>query len=353
MSKSAITTAQPAAGPTADAQVTYDRIMQTAMGFWSSKVLLSAVELGVFGALSAGPLDAAALRRRLELHERSACDFFDALVAQGLLRRDHAGNYSNSPEAARFLDPAQPDYIGGVIEMFNARLYGFWGSLTEGLRSGEPQNEAKRGGDLFESLYTDPARLEGFLRAMTGVSTPVADALSKSFPWRSVASVADIGAAQGCVPVRLARAHPHLKVAGFDLPQVGPIFTRFVAAHGVSDRVRFIPGNFFKDELPTADVLIMGLILHDWNLPTKRMLIGKAHAALPTGGSLIVCEMLIDDERRTHLPGLLMSLNMLIETRGGFDFTGADCVGWMRDAGFSATRVIPLAGPHSAVIGTR
>jgi hypothetical protein len=174
-----------------------------------------------------------------------------------------------------------------------------------------------------------------------------------TFPWETASSVIDIGAAQGCFPVRLALAHPHLSAAGFDLPEVGPIFSRFVAAHGLSERVRFIAGDFFKDELPRADVLVMGMILHDWDLPTKRMLIEKAHAALPPGGSLIVCETLIDDERRTHLPGLLMSLNMLIETRGGFDFTGADCIGWMRDAGFSDGYVVPLTGTYSAVIGKK
>jgi hypothetical protein len=333
--------------------VTYDRIIQTAIGFWASKVLLSAVELGIFAVLAAGPLDATALRLKLGIHERAARDFFDALVAEGFLQRDNAGRYSNAAEAARFLDPAQPGYIGGLIEMFNARLYGFWGSLTEALRTGAPQNEAKSGGDLFGSLLTDSARLEGFLRAMTGLSSPVADALARVFPWDKVGSVIDVGSAQGGVPVRLALAHRHLRVGGFDLPQVEPIFSRFVAAHGLSERVRFIGGDFFTNDLPQADVLIMGFILHDWDLPTKRMLIEKAHAALPPRGSLIVYELLIDDERRAHLPGLLMSLNMLIETGGGFDFTGSDCVGWMRQAGFSNANVVPLTGPYSAVIGTK
>jgi hypothetical protein len=188
---------------------------------------------------------------------------------------------------------------------------------------------------------------------MTGITAPVADALSRVFPWDKARSVIDIGTAQGCVPVRLARAHPHLKAGGFDLLQVEPVFSRYVAAHGLSESVRFIPGDFFKDALPAADVLVMGMILHDWDLPTKRTLLEKAYAALPKGGSLMVCEMLIDDARRAHLPGLLMSLNMLIETRGGFDFSGADCAGWMRDVGFSASHVVPLTGAYSAVIGTK
>jgi hypothetical protein len=333
--------------------VTPERIMQLAMGFWASKTLLSAVEIGVFGAFAEGPLDLIALRARLGLHERGAHDFFDALVALGLLRRDGAGCYGNSEEADRFLDPTRPGYIGGIIEMFNARLYGFWGSLTEALRTGAPQNEAKHGGDLFAALYTDPGRLEGFLRAMTGQALPVARALAGVFPWETVRTVVDIGTAQGCVPVELAHAHSHLSGGGFDLPAVAPIFSHYVASHGLTDRLRFTPGDFFTDDLPRADVLVMGMILHDFDLPTKRMLIGKAHAALEKGGSLIIHELLIDDARRTNLPGLLMSLNMLIETKGGFDYTGADCIGWTRDAGFAESRVVPLVGSHSAVIATK
>jgi ubiquinone/menaquinone biosynthesis C-methylase UbiE len=334
-------------------RVTYDQIMQTAMGFWASKTLFSAVELGIFSALATTPMAAEELRSHLGIHDRAARDFFDSLVALRFLDRDDAGVYRNSPQAARFLDPAQPGYVGSLLEMFNARLYGFWGALAEALRTGEPQNEASHGGDLFANLYADPKRLEGFMRAMTGGTAPVADALASVFPWEDVQSVVDVGCAQGCVPVRLALAHPHLAAAGFDLPGVEPIFSRYVAEHDLSKRVRFIAGDFFQVDLPRADILIMGMILHDWDLPTKRMLLEKAYRALPPGGSLIVTEMLIDDERRLHVPGLLMSLNMLIETRGGFDFTGADCSAWMRDAGFSATRVVSLAGPYSGVIGIK
>lgn len=238
------TTATDTPAITHPAAITADRIMQIGTGFWASKVLLSAVELGVFGQLAQGPLDRSGLRQALGIHDRAAADFLDALVAHGLLERDDAGFYSNGPEAARYLDPAQPDYVGGFLEMFNVRLFGFWNALTEALRTGEPQNEAKSGGDLFASLYADPDRLEGFLRAMTGQARPVADALAAIFPWDSVTRVIDIGAAQGCVPVRLALAHPHLQTGGFDLPPVEASFKRFVAAHGLSDRVHFTAGDF-------------------------------------------------------------------------------------------------------------
>ncbi len=237
--------------------------------------------------------------------------------------------------------------------MLNARLYGFWGALTESLRTGEPQNESKGGGDTFAALYADPARLESFLAGMTGASLANAAIMAHAFPWQDYRTVIDIGAAQGCLPVQLALAHPHLSGGGFDLPAVRSVFERYVRDHGLADRLRFFPGDFMRDELPRADVLVMGHILHDWDLPTKKALLAKAHRALPGGGALIVYDMIIDDDRRTNAAGLLMSLNMLIETKGGFDYTGAECMGWMREAGFRDTRVAPLAGPHSMVIGMK
>ena len=336
----------------AQPQPTPDGILQLGLAFWGSKTLLSAIELGVFEALTAGPAQADELRARLGLHERSARDFFDALVALGMLRRDD-GLYANTPETDVFLDPAKPSYVGGILEMANARLFGFWDSLTEGLRTGLPQNEAKAGGNFFEVLYSDPARLRDFAKAMSGISAGSAHAIAAKFPWERYGSVIDIGCAEGCVPVQIALAHDHLTGGGFDLPPVRPLFDEYVAAAGLGERLRFYEGDFFADELPSADVLVMGHILHDWDIDEKRALIEKAHTALPDGGALIVYESIIDDGRRENAFGLLMSLNMLIETPGGFDYTGADCCGWLEDAGFRDTRVEHLVGPDSMVIGVK
>lgn len=332
------------------AQLTPGRIMQLGLGFWGSKALLSAVELGVFTELAKEPLDAKMLAERLRLHPRSACDFFDALVALGMLYRNRS-KYTNTTETDFFLDRAKPSYVGGMLEMANARLYPFWGSLTEALRTGKPQNEIKKGEDLFSVLYGDPKRLRVFLQGMTGLSLGAARVIAAKFPWGEYKTFIDIGGAQGGVPVQVALAHDHVSGGNLDLPVVGPIFEEYVASFGLSDRLRFYPGDFFKDPLPQADVLIMGHILHDWNLEEKKMLIAKAYKKLPAGGALIVFEAVIDDERRKNAFGLLMSLNMLIETPGGFDYTGADCLGWMREIGFQKTRIEHLDGPDSMVIG--
>jgi SAM-dependent methyltransferase len=333
-------------------QPTPEKIMELACAFWASKTLLSAVELGLFSELAKGPANAESLRDRLDLHERSARDFLDALVALGMLeRRD--GQYSNTPETDLFLDRAKPSYVGGMLEMANARLYQFWGTLTEGLRTGRPQNEVKSGGDFFGELYSDPARLKQFLHAMTGISMGSGLAIAQKFPWQKYETFVDIGAAEGGVPVQIALAHGHLTGGGFDLPVVQPIFEEYVASFNLSDRLRFYPGDFFADPLPKVDVLVMGHILHDWNLDEKKVLLAKAYEALPKGGCLIIHEAIIDDERKQNAFGLLMSLNMLIETPGGFDYTGSDCCSWMRHAGFQETYVEHLAGPDSMVVGLK
>ncbi len=347
----ASSSAEPA--PAGAGVVAPDEIMQLGLAFWGSKTLLSAIELGVFTELAGGPGDEQQLRERLGLHERGCRDFLDALVALGMLERGSEG-YSNTPATDLFLDRAKPTYLGGMLEMANARLYGFWGSLTDALRTGELQNEAKGGGeDMFATLYSDQARLRGFLSAMSAISTGAALAIAHKFPWDRHATVCDVGAAQGAVPVHLALAHPHLTAIGFDLPPVQPIFEEFVASFGLQDRVSFTPGDFFADPLPEADVIVMGHILHDWGMADKETLMRRAYEALPEGGALIVYEAIIDDERRENAFGLLMSLNMLIETREGFDYTGADCRGWMAEAGFRDSYVEPLVGPDSMVVGIK
>lgn len=336
----------------AAAHPTPEKIMQIGMGFWASKTLLSAVSLGVFSALAKKPMALAELEAAFGLHQRSSRDFFDALVSLGLLeRRD--GVYANAPDAAFFLDKAKPSYMGGILEMAEHRLYPFWAGLTEGLKTGQPQNEAKRGGDLFDELYDDPARMKEFCKAMTGISLGPARAIAAKFPWKDYKTFVDVGTTQGALPATVAAAHPHLTGVGLDLPVVEPIFKEFVGAAGLSDRLSFATCDFFKDDLPAADVIVMGHILHDWNLEQKKMLIAKAYKALPKGGAFVIYEALIDDDRSKNPFGLLMSLNMLIETAGGFDYTGADCRGWLKDAGFRETRVEHLIGPDSMVVGIK
>ena len=333
--------------------VTPDHILQTGLAFWASKTLLSAVEMEVFTELARGPETLESLTGRLGLHPRSARDFFDALVALGFLQREN-GSYRNTPSTDVFLDKHKPSYVGGILEMANRRLFGHWNNLTTGLRTGKPQNEAAHGEpDMFSVLYADPERLKVFLRGMTGVSRGANMAIAAKFPWHKYKTAADCGTAQGDLIVQVALKNPHITGTGFDLPEVAPIFEDYVAAHNLTSRLSFRAGSFFTDPLPQVDVIMMGHILHDWNLEEKKMLVRKAYESLPEGGAFIAYDSIIDDDRSKNAFGLLMSLNMLIETNGGFDYTAADCMGWMKEAGFRETRVEHLVGPDSRVIGLK
>jgi hypothetical protein len=329
-----------------------DAIIQLGLGFWGSKALLSAVELGVFTTLAERRRTAKELMADLGLQPRGTVDWLDALVSLGMLERD-GDRYGNSPATDLYLDRAKPSYIGGLLEMANTRMYPFWGSLTEALRTGLPQNEAKGAEDVFGEIYRDPDRLRQFLGAMTGVSMGSAIALAEVFPWERHGTVVDVGTAQGCVPVQLALRHPHLSGVGFDLPPVGPVFDDYVAEQGLGDRLRFHAGDFFVDPMPAGDVLVMGHILHDWSLDEKRLLLRKAYETLPEGGALVVYDAIIDDDRRTNTMGLLVSVHMLIDTVAGFDYTAADCQSWMADAGFRDSYTAPLAGLDSMVVGVK
>src|SRR5262245_4987927 len=260
-------------------------ILQTAFSFWSSKVLLTAVEFGVFTKLAGRNLTGAELGAELKFHPRAIADFFDALVAMKFLEREGDGptaKYSNTPDGALFLDEKSPRYIGGILIMLNARLFKFWHDLPEALRTGRPQNEIKHGQKgMFEELYSDLPRLEQFMGAMTGLSRINFEALANKFDFSKFRTLCDIGGATGLLSIEVAKKHPHLKCTSFDLPPVEAIAKRHIAAVGLSECISTASGDFFRDPLPKADLITMGMILHDWNLEKKMHLIRAAYDALP------------------------------------------------------------------------
>jgi precorrin-6B methylase 2 len=334
--------------------VTPARIMEVAMAFWPAKTLLSAVELDLFTTLGNNALTGAELQQALGLHSRANPDFFDTLVALGFLRRDGDGpasRYQNTEETGLFLDKNSPAYMAGFLEMANARLYPFWGELTTALRTGAPQNETKHGGaSMFDELYSKPERLEQFMRAMSGISAGNFQAFAEKFDFSPYQTLCDIGGCTGQLSMIVAKAHPHMRCVSADLPPATTIAARICAACDVADRVSTQPIDFFNEPMPKADVITMGMILHDWNLEKKKFLIKAAYDALPPGGALVAIENIIDDARRENAFGLMMSLNMLVEFGDAFDFTGADFASWCAEAGFRRTEVIHLAGPASAAV---
>ena len=329
-------------------------ILQTAFAFWSSKVLLTAVEFGLFTKLGKRRITGAELGAELGMHPRSISDFFDALVAMKFLDREGDGpsaEYLNTPAGALYLDGDSPRYVGGILVMLNERLFKFWHDLPEALHTGKPQNEVKHGQKgMFEELYEDLPRLEQFMGAMTGLSRINFEAFAGKFDFSKFKTLCDVGGATGLLCIEAAKKHPHLQCVSFDLPPVEPIARRHIASAGLSYRISTATGDFFKDPLPKADLITMGMILHDWNLEKKMHLIRAVYNALPPNGALVAIEALIDDARRENVFGLLMSLNMLIEFGDAFDYSAADFRKWCGEVGFKRFDVIHLAGASSAAI---
>ena len=335
---------------------TPEGILQIGTGFWASKILLSAVNFELFTKLAAKKvMSAAEIKAALNLKstDRNVYDFLDALLAFGFLTREgilETARYSNSVNTDFFLDKKKPSYIGGILEMLNNRLYGFWGNLEEGLRTGLPQNEAKNGGNLFDALYSDAGKLKEFIHAMSGVQMGNFMALAQTFDFSKSKTLVDIGGSAGLLSLMVAKHHAHMNCTSWDLPPVAPIANETIQQFQLSDRVKTANGDFFKDPFPKADIITMGNILHDWNEETKLMLMQKAFDALPAGGTFIAIEGVIDNERTKNVFGLMMSLNMLIETGTGFDYTFADFNKWAQAVGYKSTSLLPLAGPTSAAI---
>jgi precorrin-6B methylase 2 len=336
-----------------------EHILKIGMGFWASKTVLTAVNLKLFTLLARKPLTGEAVRKTLGLHPRAYLDFLDALVALGFLKREGIGAegvYANAPDSDFFLDKNKPAYLGGILEMANSRLYRFWGDLETGLKTGLPQNEMKDaslGGNQFYAIYANPEALQEFLQAMSGIQMGAFMALAGKFDFSGYATFCDVGGANGSLSIAIARNNPSLHCTSFDLPAVEPIAKANIAKHNLSSRVKTASGDFFKQPLPKSDVIAMGNILHDWNDEEKLALMRKAYEALPEGGAFICVENIIDNDRSVNAFGLLMSLNMLIETKSGADFTFNDFDRLAHAAGFARTEWMPLAGPTSAAIAFR
>lgn len=335
------------------------RIMQVGLGFWASKTLLAATKLGVFTLLGERARTADEIKNELHLNPNGLYvrDFLDALTSLDFLERRGNGTeatYANTPDTHAFLNKHQPHYIGGFLEMANDREYKFWGDLEEGLVTGQPQNEIKTTGkSSFEAIYESPERLAQFADAMSSIQKGGFAAFTEKFNFSPYRTLADAGGCAGLLSAMVAARHPHMRCTTMDLPQLEPFAKDTASQLGVADRVTVQNGDFFTEPLPHADVITMGNILHSFDLESKKMLIRKAYDALSDNGCLVVIEQIMDNERRHNTSALLMSLNMLIESDGGFNYTEADYTQWVTEAGFRKTEFIHLAGPVSAAIARK
>ncbi|MEK6482040.1 methyltransferase [Catalinimonas sp. 4WD22] len=335
---------------------TPERIMQIATGFCSSKILMSAVNFGLFTLLTEKK-SMSARQIKLQLNfkctDRQLYDYLDALLGMGFLQREgvlSSAIYYNSTETDRFLDKNKPLYMGTYIELLNDRLNGFWDHFEEGLLTGQSPVNFQNEHYFFEEIQQDPVRLKGFVNAMNGMQMGNFEAFASKFDFSGYTTLTDAGGCGGLLCLTVARQHPHMHCISFDLPALQPIARFSIQEAGLEERVNAVSGDFFVDPLPEAEVVVMCNILHKWDEKKKLELMKAAYEALPPGGALVAIENIIDSERKNNVFGLMVSLNILFEAESGFDYTFWDFQQWANHTGFSSAEIIPLAGADSAVI---
>jgi SAM-dependent methyltransferase len=332
--------------PIADA---YDLLL-TGWSFVRGHALMSALDLGLFEELGKAPGTAEELTQRLGLHGRATRDFLDMLAALGILERD-GGVYRNSPAAEQYLIPDRAGYVGGFLAMTTQFMGVGWQGMTRMLRTGEPHGH-DTGSVPFEGVFRDPGRLRLFLSAMDSLTAAIGPALARRYDWSRHGSFVDVGGARGNLAGTLLLAHPHLTGGVFDRPVMEPFFTELAQERGVLDRLTFHGGDFDVDDIPGADVVVFGNVLHDLPVASRRALIAQAARRVPPGGAVLVYDPMLDDERQV-VDNLVLSLIMSVQSPGGNEYTPAECRGWMEDAGLRVDGVFALPAHATAVVGRR
>lgn len=335
-----------AVSPQAPASAAVKRL---ANGFCHAKLLLAANELGLFADLDRqGPSTEAEIVARLCLNGRGARDLLHGLVLLGLLDlRD--GRYSNSPAASAALIPGAAEYVGGFLGRADHMLYPAWQNLARALTSGKPEARGA-GPHAFGAMLEDQRQREQFMAMMDSASGPLAGHLAEAFDWGAYQHVVDIGGCRGNLAGQLVRRHPGLTATVFDLPQMATPFADHAVRLGVTGRVVFQAGDFFADPLPSADVLILGHVLHDWSVAQRRFLVSKAYEAVNPGGAVLIYDAMLSDAP-TDLARILVSLNMLLVTEGGSEYTVSEGSQWLAEAGCADISERPLGHTDTLLIG--
>jgi SAM-dependent methyltransferase len=329
---------------TASAIENVQGILRLGNAFCEAQALLTAAELDLFTALHGSPATVEQIRGRLGLPGRGLHDLLRLLVALGLLHED-GRHYSNTAVTDRHLVAGQPGYVGGFLLGAKANLYPVWAGLTETLRSGKPRAAAGR----FAAMLDDPGQLRRYAHMMEGVLQPVVPRLIEALDWSGYRSVLDVGGCRGSLAGQLVAAHPWLAGHVFDLPQLEPLFAEKMRELRTAGMVRFHAGDFFRDPLPRADVLILGHVLHNWPQRQRAELVHKAFHAVNPGGVLLVHDRMLDDSC-TNVGNLVASLIMALVTEEGSEYPVSELERLAGGAGFTSVRRQPLDDAETLVL---
>lgn len=306
--------------------------------FRRSKVMFTAVELGIFDQLAKEPRTAAQLASELQLNPSATARLLDACVALQLLLRE-AGRYRNTPAASRYLVSSSPQTFSGYIRYSDQSLFRLWAHLDDAVREGTNRWQQTFGSKdaLFDYYYRDPAATANFVRAMNGFGQLLSPRVVRAFDLSRFTHLADLGGATGHLAIAACEAYPRMTATVLDLPRVEPIAREHIAQSTVADRVSFVTADFFTDPLPSADLYSLGRILHDWSDEKALPFLKKIWNALSPGGGLLIAEALLDDDRSGPVYAFMQDINMLVCTEGR-ERTIAEYEALLNGAGFTGVQ---------------
>lgn len=326
-------------------------LVRTVTAFWQSRTLAVAVELDLFSTLARQPATLDEVCDRLRLHPQPTEALLNGLHALGVLELE-GGVYRNGESASAWLDRANPGYLGGLFAQADWQ-FPLWTRLRELLETGEAQGGRAGVQDGGLEHGSEDTALREHVAAADALAAGCGPALAAAVDWSGRRRAVDLGGARGAVLAGILDAHPHLTGASFDLPPVAPLFDEHVRGLGLGDRMSFHAGDFFSDDLPAADVYLLGHLLSDLDGERCAGLVARAAAALPPGGLLVVYDTLVDPAREETWQNWLVSLNAQLVHPGGTVHSTADCRVWLTEAGLVDVRAAGLVDAVTVVTGVR
>jgi SAM-dependent methyltransferase len=338
-------------------------IFDLARGSYAAELLAAAVvDFNVFEVLAQGPMSLDDLRRKLGLAERAATVLIVALRAMGLLLATPEGSQrlGLSPAAREHLVPGGPFYMGDYVGL-SAQKPGVR-DMAQRLRSNRPAFDKSPDTDtagtayIFregtESAMDHEASARRLTLALAGRAKNVAPLLARNYPLPDATRLLDAGGGTGIYSLALLRANPRLRAVVWDRAQVLKVAREFVEQAGLADRVSLLPGDMFADPVPGGcDVILLSNILHDWDVPECRNLVGRCAAALPTGGRLLIHDVFLNDTMDGPLPVALYSASLFAITEGRA-YSAAEYGAFLAEAGLVSEPVVPT-GVHCGVLAGR
>lgn len=333
-------------------------ILELIQAFRRSKVMFTAVSLGIFDRLEAGPAESAVLAAKLRCHESSLGRLLNACVGLGLLEKDllekKESAYRNTEVASQYLVSGSLASLAGYIKYSDRSLYALWGNLEEAVHEGTHRWEHAFGDKnaLFSHFFRDEESTRSFLAGMHGFGQLSSPKVVTAFDLTRFKHLVDLGGATGHLAIEACKIYPGLQATVFDLPAVERFAEEHIRDADLNGRVRFQAGDFFQEDLPAADLYSLGRILHDWSEAKIRHLLEKIFRFLPPQGALLIAEALLNEEKTGPLHASLQDLNMLVCTEGR-ERSAAEYRELLLSAGFSSVEYRQTGAPVDAILAIK